>query len=380
MSKNRLIYIDNLRLLMIIFVIMIHLASTYSGIGDWYYIETKQLGVVELAFFGYFESFTQGYFMGILFLIAGYFVPGSYDKKGFGKFIKERIIRLGIPTLLHMLIIVPIIELVIIRRPEFIKNGSWNFFVKYIIKGHFLKNSGPLWFAVALLFFSIIYAIIRKIFKLEPKNTDKEFPKFPYIFAIILLISICAFLIRIVQPIGTQIYSFQFCFFAQYIILFIVGLKCKRNNWFEKLKFSQGRIWFIWGTFGGLVSWSFMMILGGALNGKQSLFMGGFTWQSAAYVLWESSIAVSMSIGLISLFKEKLNKQNKLIGKMSDNSFAVYVLHAPIIIALSMLFAPIKINLIVKFIILVTISITTCFMCIDYIIMKIPFFKKLLSQ
>ena len=37
------------------------------------------------------------FFMGLLFLLAGYFVPQSYDRKGSGIFLKGRWQRIGIP-------------------------------------------------------------------------------------------------------------------------------------------------------------------------------------------------------------------------------------------------------------------------------------------
>ena len=43
--KERLFYIDNLRLLMIMFVVMHHLAVTYTGFGSWYYNESNHLDI-----------------------------------------------------------------------------------------------------------------------------------------------------------------------------------------------------------------------------------------------------------------------------------------------------------------------------------------------
>ena len=40
-KKVRLAYIDNLRAMIIMVVVMVHTAVTYSGFGDWYYIENK---------------------------------------------------------------------------------------------------------------------------------------------------------------------------------------------------------------------------------------------------------------------------------------------------------------------------------------------------
>lgn len=46
--------------------------------------------------------------MGAFFLLAGYFIPGSYDRKGTGPFIKDRLIRLGIPMLVFYFVLNPL--------------------------------------------------------------------------------------------------------------------------------------------------------------------------------------------------------------------------------------------------------------------------------
>ena len=53
-EQSRLFFIDNIRWLMIIFVVMLHAAITYSSMGSWYYTETAKLDIVSLAFFGIF--------------------------------------------------------------------------------------------------------------------------------------------------------------------------------------------------------------------------------------------------------------------------------------------------------------------------------------
>jgi len=161
-TKERYLYIDNLRLLMIIFVVMVHLAVTYSGKGGWYYKEGANLDTISTVIFGYFLSFTQGYFMGFLFLIAGYLVPSAYDKKGFNRFLKDRLLRLGIPTLFYMLLIDPSINL-FLNKISLSKIPS--LYLHYIISFEFISGSGPLWFAFTLLIFSFLYALIRKLSK-----------------------------------------------------------------------------------------------------------------------------------------------------------------------------------------------------------------------
>ncbi len=69
-SKPRYLYIDNLRLVMIILVVLLHLGVTYSGIGSWYLTDVKELDTLCYVVFGLFQSYTQAYFMGFLFLIS----------------------------------------------------------------------------------------------------------------------------------------------------------------------------------------------------------------------------------------------------------------------------------------------------------------------
>ncbi len=378
MNKKRLTCIDNLRLLMIIFVVMQHIAVTYSGLGDWYYVESKELDVIQTVLFGFYQAFTQSYFMGFLFLIAGYFVPTSYDKKGAGKFVKDRFVRLGIPTIIYMLIIHPLVVFGLLGK-RIGDKGIVDSYSEYITSLAFLKGSGPLWFAFALLIFILIYALFRKFASSSKVVNKQSLPSFKQMLALVLLISICTFLIRIIQPIGTSVFNMQLCYFSQYVILFIVGIKCKRNDWFDDLD-ARAKRFMILAPSLGFVSFVIVLISGGALETDSlDTFYGGLSWQSAAYVLWESFVSVCMSIGLLAWFKEKYNKQNKLSKALSDNAFSVYVFHAPIIVALSLLFEPVSAIPFVKFIILTLIGIPICFLSVHFTIQKIPFLRRLFA-
>lgn len=89
-------------------------------------------------------------------------------------------------------------------------------------------------------------------------------------------------------------------------------------------------------------------------------------------------MAVAMAVGLIALFREKLNYQGKLIKVLSDNSFAVYVFHAPVIIAFSQLIKPLTLLPIVKFAILCFVCIPVCFAFTHFIIRKLPLLKRVM--
>ncbi len=104
MEKIRLFFIDNLRILLITLIMMIHLSITYGGEGSWYYRD-GQADTLSSILLTWHNAAVQAFSMGLLFMIAGYFTPGSYDRKGPRQYLKDRLLRLGIPMLCYDFII-----------------------------------------------------------------------------------------------------------------------------------------------------------------------------------------------------------------------------------------------------------------------------------
>lgn len=378
--KTRLYFVDNIRLVMIILVVLIHINVTYSGIGGWYYTEqnVNNLDTFSKVLSGLFGMFTQAYFMGLLFFIAGYFIPASYDRKGAGKFIIDRFVRLGIPALIYMFIINPFILYFLLGVYKDGANEPFlGFYWNYISHGNFLGGTGPLWFALALLIFSILYAVIRSM-GVKPIGNKNSVLSGKTIAAIILFVSIITFIVRLYFPFGTNIYNMQLCFFTQYIVLFAAGIISYRKNLFINIPYKFGIRWMKYGIALGMLFWIIIILLGGALNGDENLYFGGLYWQSAAYSLWESIICAAMTLGLLVLFREKFNKQNKIIRFLTDNAFGVYSFHAPILIFISITLKNIALYPIIKIIFIALITLPACFI-FSYIIRKIRLIKRLFS-
>jgi glucan biosynthesis protein C len=376
----RLLYIDNIRWLIIIFVVLTHAAVTYSDLGSWYYTELANLDVLSFAVFGIYLSFTQAYSMGLLFLIAGYFVPGSFDHKGFDRFLGDRSIRLGVPTLIYIFLINTIIVYYILSfQWEEPRPPAGQAFLDYILSLNFLGGSGPMWFALALLIFSAVYAAFR-LFLPAPKRrqVDEKLPGHLAVAGLVLLITVCTFSVRLVQPIGTSVMNMQLCFFSQYIILFIVGIIAYRKNWFARIPYSFGMAWFKMAIIGGSIFWLAIMVLGGGISGDLSNYSGGFYWQSAAYSFWESFFCIGFSLGLIVLFREHYNWQGKFERFMSENYFAVYFFHAPILILVTLAMRDLPWSPLLKFIVAGSISVILCFLTSHLVLRRIPLLKRVL--
>ena len=102
-TRTRLSYLDNLRVVLTALVVLHHAAVTYSHIPLWYYYEAPHDDSATAL--DVFLALNQAYFMGFFFLIAGYFTPGGLDRKGVGRFARDRLVRLGIPLLLFVIVV-----------------------------------------------------------------------------------------------------------------------------------------------------------------------------------------------------------------------------------------------------------------------------------
>ena len=381
-SGARLAYIDNIRWTMIAMVVLMHACVTYSGSGSWFYVERTTQDVASTLVFGIYQSFAQAFFMGLLFFLAGTLVPAAYDRKGFPRFVGDRAVRLGVPSLVFMLILHPLTN--IIRDLGTGGSVTWAgllpVYRDFVVSGRFLGASGPLWFAVALLVFSIVYALVRVAAGLGRSRTPRQ-PVAPRTFTarainigvgcVIALIAVIAFLIRLVQPLGTSVMNMQLGYFSSYVVLFVAGLWAGRNGFLQAVPAQLGRTW-LWVSIGvGLPVWMLLQGLGGALEGKQALFSGGWHWQAAGIAAWESFFCVAFSLGLLTVYRERVNMKNRLTGLLSYTGFGVYAFHAPILVGVSMLLLTVAMHPLAKTLIVAGIAWVVS-IAFAWVVRKIP--------
>jgi surface polysaccharide O-acyltransferase-like enzyme len=309
-----------------------------------------------------YGSFNQAYFMGLLFLIGGYFVPPSYDRRGPRNFVIERLIRLGGPTLLYMLVLHPLVEIVKMKF-DHSSQDIGSAYLHYLADFSFLRASGPLWFAEVLLILSLFYAFGRMagVF-LPPKQLHMRAVGHGGIFAIALLICSGSFAVRLVQPMGVAISNFQFGFFTQYVVLFAIGIYLGRRNGLMTIPRRLAMRWWGGALSLGILFWGVIVVFGGAWNGDTAPYAGGWRWQAAAYAIWESFFCVGICLGLLVIFRERCNRRGPLGRFLSANAFGVYVFHPPILVTVSLILRPVTLAPLPKAILVAAITLPLCFL------------------
>jgi hypothetical protein len=155
--------------------------------------------------------------------------------------------------------------------------------------------------------------------------------------------------------------NFQFPFFVQYVFLFALGLIAYRNSWTESINYQVGKRWMIIAQAMIFIGFPLLFIAGGAATAGTEPFMGGFTWQSLGYALWEQITGISLMIGLTGIFREKANQQGTIAKALSASAFGVFVFHAPLIVGLSAAFSQWSIAPVLKLLVLSGPEILFCF-------------------
>ena len=92
-------------------MVLHHLAIVYGTGFIFYYVEPAYNDLLAYLVLAIFIAINQAYFIGLLFLISGYFSPRSLDRKGPRRFVRDRLIRLDIPLVVFYFVLNPIASL-----------------------------------------------------------------------------------------------------------------------------------------------------------------------------------------------------------------------------------------------------------------------------
>jgi surface polysaccharide O-acyltransferase-like enzyme len=371
-KSGKLFYIDNLKILLTILVILHHTAITYGASGGWYYTQkTTHMGA--LVPMTMFVSLNQSFFMGFFFLLSAYFTGASYDRKGARQFIADRFLRLGIPLVFYSFVFSPLLSYLV----YYVAKGQHITYLQYLSGYDSWIDFGVMWFVAALLVFALIYAGVRSLITIKFKKPLPA-PGAGAILLFAILLGIVSFLVRIVFPVGWVLkpLGFQLGHFTQYIALFIIGLLAYRNQWFDGLSERTGKqlklsAWLC------LLFFPVFFIIRVKLNMPVAWYSGGLHWQSLLYAVWEQWIGLSILTALLIGGKRSWNVSSPLLGKISRSAFSVYIIHPLAIVALSLSVRNWAIEPAIKFLLLAPLAVLGSFL-LGWLILLIPGVKRIL--
>ena len=340
-TKPRLLYIDNLRIVLISMVVLLHLAITYGATGDWWYNEKVPESTLSGVALTLYTTIAQAFTLAFFFMISSYFCPPAYDKKGPGAFAKDKLKRLGIPFLFYFAVLNPILVMMV-----HVFDGQPAIPPGVSPLAFWVDSLGPglMWFVEALLIFSFGYLLWRLATSRRSQaspppsgsQAERGAPGNGALALFALGVGLVTFVVRLVFPVGYWLepFHFQLAQFPQYIAYFVVGLLAYRRGWFAGMRVSQAKLW-AWVVAALIVAYPVIVVAGGVLESGVEPFLGGLTWQSLLYSVWEQFLCIGIVVALGVWFRERFNHQGRLAANMGADSYAVYIFHPFVIVPLA---------------------------------------------
>lgn len=370
-AEERLIFMDRLRLFLVVIVVFMHAACAYSSIIPWWSVqENPKNPVLDI-----FALFVDGFQMPLLFFISGYFAFFSIQKRSRREFIVTKIRRLGLPFIAVGLFLLPYISYVGVRR---VMPGSESFFSFWLFQIKTTVDFTPvlfsnhesamkhwkdysdwhLWFVLLLILFYSLYALYDFLRERISKNNYEK--RISYAgnspVAIYITFAVTVLLYMLVNHYVKEwvwgkagIFSLQPVRLPVHISFFFLGTYAGLKGWFVRRQIPGKTS--IWG--------SFFIVLSVAL--VLCMFSVFETWEKPTSIPFSlihgfirTGVAFVSMVFLVKLASRHTGK-NSLIDSASGYSYEIYLIHLPLVIAFAKLFTLISMPLILKFFIIGTI-------------------------
>lgn len=349
-------YLNNVKWVLAVLVILHHSAAI-AGLDPIGFNFPKVLlsNQWQYQILGDFQGINQSFFMAAFFFISALFVVPSYEKKGATQFMMDKLKRLGIPVLIWLFIIYPLLG----------ATESSNVAISNIT-GLFQSGQielGVTWFCWTLIVFNLIWLVAAKITK---SNSSEIKPKpLPAIWKIIafavVMLPINLLGLHIQNQLGANFLGFHLLkYFPMYIAAFAFGIYAYRSDWINKIEFKH--------AFVGILMWIFAKaFLAPALSGygiNSDVACRGFT-------------VIGMCLFLIYAFKVLFNNQSRFTKLLSRSAYAAYVFQVPFLFLVAKVYQPHMTQTpLLNFAVVAVPSVILSF-CFAYLVCKMPYLRRI---
>lgn len=358
MPRDRLNFLDNIRLVAILAVLALHAGIAYAPIVSWWYVADAS----KNAAFNLLLVLTDGFVMPTLFAIAGYFALPSLDRRGSSGFLLAKGKRLGLPLVAGTIFLCPAISYVI-----GLGRGTGEIYWRYwlglwptlldwqphlavppvdvaSLYGHFWPFH--LWFLALLLMFCVLLVLARPFW---PRNRRGMPPDAGYgrFLLLALVVGLVEGAGQVVVPDGAWGSLGPFCVVQVarvplYLGMFGLGLFAWRRSWFTRYRL-PGRLW-LWGVMAmaGFVA----MIATGMANlapGPKPV------WIPFGHGLARTGFALAATGLLVALGQRYWNRPGGLRTSLAASSYDIYLAHLPLMVVLQYWLAHVAVSPFVKF-------------------------------
>ena len=328
-TAKRVLFFDQIKALMIALVIAVHVFLAF--LGDWLGVHIAMSSSPHPLFVGvavWVMSFSNTFFMCMLFLLSGYFVPRSVHKKGVLRYLQDRLLRLGLPFVGGMLLINNVSVLLGRLSPASpLATLPW--------RDMPLNHVMVLWFLLVLFAFDLLYcAWVRLRGDRFAIDTSVPTPKLrSWLISAVVLAFLEVLMVRQTDLWSVLVRSpldglgVQGMHVFTYAFLFFLGCKASFHRWLERLDAHLVVRWFRFSVVLALSLLVLDVVL--AFNGAISTQAGKL---SVLVSLLNPFIGWGVMAYLLLWFQRNENRCGQWLATAGVDSFGAYIIHPLVLV------------------------------------------------
>ncbi len=348
--------LDNLKVALVASVIVAHAAMTYGAVGSWVYEDPGLSKPLEL---GLNVAIVLGamFGLGLFYLIAGLLTPGPLARRGAAGMVRNRLVRLGVPLLVYIVVVWPLLRWLAERatgdtsslwgslRAAFSGDAVWSL------------GSGPLWFVAVLIGLTLLWVGWRSLQPAAPAGGGVGHTTSPRLILAASAIAVATFLVRLAFPLDSaQFLDLHVWLWPQAAVMFVLGAVGFERGWFDELPAGTRRRCGVM-VLAAIVA--LVVLLSTA--GDWDAFTGGWHWESLGLATVEGLMAVGASLLVLDWFQRRHNRYTRRGLLLARSSYAAFLAQGPVLVALALILRSIPVPTDLKFLILAIGGVTASF-------------------
>ncbi len=301
-------YLDSIRCATVLLVVLYHVVYQFNSVGCISNLDEPGIPQMDALLY-----FVYPWFMGLLFVVAGVSARHSLCKRSAREFLRERLRRVLLPSIAGMFLLGWICGWVTNQYTDLFLGAEVPPVVRYVI--YCFCGIGPLWFLHELFLFSVLLVLLRRIDRNH--RLDALAARVPVWGLVPLVIPawLCSGLL--VTPV-IEVYRNGF-----YLLLFLLGYYLfSQERVIDAL--AKAAVWLVplTAVFG---VWYTLHWFGENYASQQclnSISTNGYAWLG---------ILAALGAG------KRWGDRTSVLTRLHPYSFAVYVLHNPLLVLLGWL-------------------------------------------
>jgi fucose 4-O-acetylase-like acetyltransferase len=326
---RRLVPIDNLKAVLVAWVIAGHAFLGYAAMGGWPYDEVAETTLprtLELLLEIVIGP-TALFVIGTFFFLSGLLAPHSLAQHGPAGFVRQRLLRLGLPWLLFTLLIWPLVMWAAHRAA----GDPLPIWQALQARQPFL-DSGPLWFVQILLYVSLAHALLSWIVQRHDFHPRVALT----LVTAALAIAAASFIIRLWFPARSQqVLDLHVWQWPQCIGLYVLGVLFASENWAQNVPRRAARRSGIGVLLAIGLAAGVLALLGiSDFKRADAPFLGGWHWQALALDVVEATLVVGGSVWLLAWAQRWLTSRAVRLTRVARSAYLAYLLQVPVLISL----------------------------------------------